>query len=276
VQLSGLFIYPVKSLGGIAVSSALLDDLGLVGDRRFMVVDAAGRFLTQRTLPHMALIATALDRDRLTLSNPGHGSMQVQTECPGTPRAVTVWRDTVTTIDCGDEAAAWLSDFLHQSCRLVRIGAGYDRPVQPTKAQPGDHVSLADGYPLLVISEASLADLNARLQARGGRPVPMNRFRPNIVVSGCAAYAEDTWPQLQIGPALFRVASPCARCVITTTDQATAERNVEPLRTLATYRRDPAEPTHLNFGQNLINESKTGILKLGDAVIPGSAIRPSA
>jgi uncharacterized protein YcbX len=276
MQLTGIFIYPVKSLGGIALTSAALDELGLVGDRRFMVVDASGRFLTQRALPRMALIATALGNELLTLSAPAQGSLQVPLAAAGTPLPVVVWRDTVTTIDCGGEAAAWLSDFLHQPCRLVRIGAGYDRPVNPAKARPGDRVSLADGYPLLAISTASLADLNARLQAQGGPPLPMNRFRPNVVIGGCAAYAEDTWRRLQIGPVGFRNAGPCARCIITTTDQATAERHAEPLRTLATYRRDPLEPTHLNFGRNLIHESKTGTLRIGDPVAPGAADAPPA
>lgn len=268
MHVSGLFIHPVKSLRGIAVDRLDLDDFGPVGDRRFMIIDAAGRFLTQRTESRLALIETALISDTLILRNPAHGSAAVGLHDDGDRIEATVWRDQVTTVDCGVEIAVWLSDFLRQPCRLVRVGRDYRRPVNPAKAHPGDVVSMADAYPLLVIGEASLADLNDRLQEARKDPVPMNRFRPNLVISGCPPYAEDGWPRLRIGDVMLRSAGPCARCIVTTTDQATAERAHEPLRTLASYRRDPAEPTKINFGQNLIHETKSGSLHVGDEVTP--------
>lgn len=272
MQLAGLFIYPVKSLKGIALTSAQVDDLGLVGDRRFMVVDENGRFLTQRALPRMALIATALTNDALTLSARGSGSISVPRHStpgasPAAVRHVVVWKSTgLLADDCGDAAAQWLSDFLGVRCRLVRIGEKFLRPILKPAAGPGDRVSFADAVPFLVISEASLADLNDRLVAQGGEALPMNRFRPNLVVRGGAAFAEDQWPRFRIGKIILRAAGPCARCAITTTDQDTAERGTEPLRTLATYRRDAVEPGNVNFGQNLIHETKSGTLRVGDDV----------
>ena len=271
MHLSGLFLYPVKSLGGFAVDSAELDALGLVGDRRFLLVDETGRFLTQRTLPRMALIATALDATHLTLSTSSTGSVRVpRGSDPAAPvRTVSVWKsEALLAEDCGDPAAQFLSDFLRTRCRLVRIGEKFSRPVLKAAALPGDVVTFADACPLLVIGEASLADLNDRLAERGEEPVPMNRFRPNLVVSGCPAFAEDTWTRFQLGAAVFRAAGTCVRCLVPTTDQATAERGKEPLRTLATYRRAPANPTDVIFGQNLIHETKSGSVHVGDTLIP--------
>jgi len=268
-HLAALYVYPVKSLGGVPVQSATVDALGLVGDRRFMVVDDAGRFLTQRTLPRMALIRTALTSDSLQLTQEGRGSVTVPLapDPAASLRTVSVWKsEGLQAEDAGDAAAAWLSDGLATRCRLVRIGSQFRRPVLKAAARAGDTVSFADAYPFLILSEASLADLNDRLAGRGEEPLPMNRFRPNLVVTGCAPCAEDTWPRLQIGAVTFRAGGPCARCVVTTTDQATAERGKEPLRTLATYRRDAEDPTEVNFGQNLIHETKAGVLRVGDEV----------
>ncbi|MBP9913634.1 MAG: MOSC domain-containing protein, partial [Opitutaceae bacterium] len=213
-----------------------------------------------------ALITTELGRDSLILRNPHHGSAAVGLHEPGAPLTVQVWRDTVEAEACSVEIDVWLSDFLRQPCRLVRIGQNYRRPVKPAKAQPGDVFTFADGYPMLALGEASLADLNDRLVAQGEAPVPMDRFRPNLVIAGSAAFAEDTWPRFRIGDLTFRTTGPCARCTITTTDQQTAARGKEPLRTLATYRRDQTEPTNLNFGQNLVHETKSGSLRVGDAI----------
>lgn len=268
MQLSGLFIYPVKSCRGLSVPSAELDDHGIVGDRRFMVVaETDGLFLTQRSHPRMALIETSLTPDMLILSTPKHGSVSVPRASNLTPHAslqrrVTVWKSTTAADDCGDEPAEWLSDFLGLPLRLVRMGGTYQRPIVKPTAQPGDVVSFADGYPFLILSEASLADLNSRLKL----PLPMNRFRPNLVIAGCAAFAEDAWTRIRIGDVVFRNAGPCARCPITTTDQETAARGKEPLKTLATYRRDPDDPTDVNFGINLIHETKRGTVRVGDAV----------
>lgn len=269
MHLSGLFLYPVKALRGCAVNAANLDALGLVGDRRFLVVDETGRFLTQRSHARMALVDTALDSATLTLSARGAGSVSVPraSDSAAPLRTVSVWKhEGLLGEDCGEEVAAWLSDLLATRCRLVRAGTRFVRHVNKAAAQPGDVVAFADAVPLLVISEASLNDLNDRIVARGEEPLPMDRFRPNLVVAGCAPYAEDAWPRFRVGEAIFRAAGPCARCIVTTTDQLTAERGKEPLRTLATYRRDPADPTDVNFGQNLIHETKSGMLRVGDAV----------
>lgn len=271
MHLSALYLYPVKSLRGCAVTAAEVDALGLVGDRRFLVVDETdGRFLTQRTLPRMALIATGFGPASLKLSAEGAGSLSVsRLPDPAAPvRNVSVWKsEGLLAEDCGDAPAAWLSDFLKVKCRLVRIGEKFLRPIlKPNVAGPGDVVTFADAFPFLVIGEATLADLNDRLEAKGEEALPMNRFRPNLVVSGGEAFAEDNWPRFRIGEIVFRAGGPCARCIMTTTDQFTGVRGKEPLRTLATYRRSPADPTDVNFGQNLIHETKAGTLRVGDEV----------
>jgi uncharacterized protein YcbX len=275
MHLSGIFVYPVKSLRGCAVTTAEVDPLGLVGDRRFMVVTEDGRFLSQRTLPRMALISTALSADQLTLSASGVGAITVpRVSDPEAPnRLVSVWKsDGLQADDCGADAAHWLSSFLGVQCRLVRAGTAFHRPVRKVTSSPpldpAPIVGFADAFPFLIVSEASLADLNDRLAAKGESPLPMDRFRPNLVVAGCPAYAEGTWPRFQLGNVVFRGAGPCARCAITTTDQLTAERGSEPLRTLATYRRAAADPSDVNFGQNLIAESRTGELRIGDRLQP--------
>ena len=266
MHVTDVFLYPVKSLRGIAVQSADIDALGFVGDRRFLVVDAHGQFLTQRTLPQMALIETALTARDLVLRAPHGGSCSVplRATAPAELLTVRIWKsEGLLAEDCGVEVAVWLSEVLRHPCRLVRIGEKFRRDlVKPGKAKPGEVVNFADGYPFMILSDATLADLNARLD----EPLPMNRFRPSFVVTGCAAFAEDTWKTFRVGNANFRTAGCCARCIVTTTDQATAERGKEPLRTLAMYRRSPDDPTDVNFGQNLIHDSKTGTIRVGDKV----------
>ncbi len=272
-RLSGLFIYPVKSCRGHRVEAAAVDDYGFVGDRRFLVVSPEGQFFTQRQLPQMARIETELVNGRLTLSSANAGSVTVTDSLTATARtlSVTVWKDTMTADDCGEPAAEWLTRFLGTPARLVRIGAAFSRPIParkipstlPTSSAMPPQVSFADGFPFLVISEASLAVLNDRLAERGEEPVPMNRFRPSLVVRDCEAFAEDTWGRFKIGDVIFHGATPCARCVVTTTDQETGERFKEPLRTLATFRRDATDPTDVNFGRNLIHETKRGTVTAG-------------
>ena len=273
-RITGLFIYPVKSLRGCAVSSAEFDALGFVGDRRFMVVDSTGRFLTQRVLPTMARIATQLSAGTLTLSADGAGSIAVPAASdPSAPlRQVSVWKaEGLQAEDCGDVVALWLTNFLGTPVRLVRAGARFHRAVTKSAARPGDLVHFGDAEPLLIISQASLDDLNDRIQQNGGTPVPMDRFRPNIVVAGCEAFAEDTWPRLRSGAVVLRHGGFCARCIVTTTDQLTGEREgKEPLKTLATFRRDAQDPTDVNFGVNLIHETKQGTLRVGDEITPAA------
>jgi uncharacterized protein YcbX len=269
MHLSGLFIYPVKGLRGYALNSSDVDALGLVGDRRFLVVDENNKFITQRSHPRMAQIATALDAANLTLSAEGAGHVTAaRTPDPRAEvRAVTIWKhEGLLAEDCGDAPAAWLGDFLGLKTRLVRIGPKFFRPILKPAAGPREGVMFADSVPFLVVSEASLADLNDRLVTQGEEALPMNRFRPNLVVTGCAAFAEDAWPRFRIGAIEFRAAGPCVRCTVTTTDQLTGQRGKEPLRTLAAYRRTAADSTDVNFGQNLVHETKTGTLRIGDPV----------
>jgi uncharacterized protein YcbX len=270
MRVTGLFLYPVKSLRGHAVSVAEFDSLGFVGDRRFLIVDDTGKFMTQRTVPRMACINARLSAAWLTLSADGAGSISVSTTAQdGAPlRTVSVWKsEGLQAEDCGPAADAWLSSFLQLKCHLVRIGQNFFRPILKATAQPGDNVSFADAYPFLAISEASLAHLNDRILENQGEPVPMNRFRPNFVVGDCDSFAEDAWTRVQIGDAVFRNGGPCARCIVTTTDQLTGERtSKEPLKTLATFRRDSTDPTDVNFGVNLIHETKHGSIRVGDLV----------
>lgn len=270
MHLSGVFIYPVKSLRGIAVTSAQIDDLGLVGDRRFMVVDEQGLVFTQRTLPRMALVETELTSTELILRAPDFGSCAVALHPSGlvVTRTVSIWKsEGLLADDAGLEASRWLSSFLGLTCHLVRIGQDFRRPVLGRQnSRSGDVFTFADAYPFLLTTEASLANLNDRLLTCGEKPVPMNRFRPNLVISGAGAFAEDDWPLLKIGSATFRAGGPCERCVITTTDQLTAERGKEPLRTLASFRRSPEDSTAILFGQNLIHQTKSGSLHVGDKV----------
>ena len=258
--VSALYRYPIKSCAGSPLEIAEIGARGIVHDREFMLVEpASGLFFTQRELPRMALVEPTTDDGVLRLRAPGMPDLTMPVIAEGQTREVVVWRDGCPAVDQGEEVAAWLSRFLGRPCRLVRMAEGHVRRVDPTYAvSEADQVGFADGYPFLIISEESLADLNARL----ARPLPMNRFRPNIVVRGGAAYAEDGWRRIRIGGVELSLVKACARCAITTTDQATAEVGREPLATLATYRR--AERGVL-FGQNAIHAA-AGAIRVGDAI----------
>jgi uncharacterized protein YcbX len=186
-----------------------------------------------------------------------HDGASAQTP-EGPRRSIRIWDDVVHATDLGDEAARWISSFLGADCRVVFMPDDVVRPVDPRYAQPGDRVGFADAYPFLLISQGALGELNRRLKS----PLPMNRFRPNLVVDGVPPHAEDGWARIAIGGVMFEVVKPCARCVVTTTDQETGERGHEPLRTLATYRRTNGK---VHFGQNLIHQGG-GELRVGDAV----------
>jgi uncharacterized protein YcbX len=257
-----LLIYPVKSLGGDAHGAAQVEPTGLAGDRRWMVVDAAGRFMTQREHPGMALVQARLAGEALVLLAPGMAELVVPIAPDGAARAVTVWRDTVPARDAGDTAAAWLTAAIGRRCRLVHLADPAARKLRADFARDArEVVSFADGFPVLLASLASLADLNNRM----ARPVPMSRFRPNLVVADAPAWAEDSWRLVRIGTAVFRVAKPCDRCVMTTIDQRTGLQpdGLEPLRSLATFRRD--QQGRIMFGQNLVPE-QCGVITAGDAV----------
>ncbi len=252
-RVSQLHVYPVKSCRGIAVGEAELDDRGFVNDRRWMIVDEFGDYITQREVPQLATIDT-----RLTHSGIQLGEVTIPTDFSDGPRRrVRVWSDVLEAV-VHEPASAWLSGVLARRCELVFMPDDQRRQVDPQYARPGEITNFADGFPLLLISEESLADLNARLE----KPVEMRRFRPNIVVSGCDAFAEDRWTEMHIGEVLLRAVKPCSRCVITTVDPETGAGGLEPLRTLARYRVGDGG---VHFGMNVIHESR-GTLRVGDPV----------
>lgn len=259
-RVQGLFVYPVKSCGGVEVDASRVTATGFEWDRRWMVVGSDGRFLSQREHPRLTLVRVRVRDDRLVLQVPHLVDLEVPLETgEQTPIRVTVWKDEVRAIDEGGAAARWFSDHLGLESRLVRLADDDARPLGTTSAQPGDRVSFADAYPFLLLSLGSLQHLNNRLNL----PVPMDRFRPNIVVDGCKPHAEDTWGSVRIGEVDFSVVKPCARCVVTTTNQQTGERGREPLQTLATYRLQDGQVV---FGQNLVHRG-VGTVRVGDDVV---------
>jgi len=260
IQVSGLFIYPVKSLAGISLQSSEIDSMGLKYDRRWMLVSPDGLFLSQRKVPNMALIKTALDEGKLTLSMQGRGDHQVPevTDASQT-MSVRIWNDQLEVQRVGDKSDAWLSDALGIDCHLVFIGNNVVRQCDLEYAKEGDKTGFSDGFPMLLISEASLNDLNSRLE----NPVEMRRFRPNIVVSGCEAFAEDSWEVFSIAGIEMRGVKLCSRCILTTVDPDTGERSGrEPLETLSSYRK---VGNKVNFGMNVIQQQQ-GVLKRGDSL----------
>ncbi|WP_454829775.1 MOSC domain-containing protein [Pseudoxanthomonas wuyuanensis] len=250
MRLSGLYLYPVKSTAPLEVASAVVEPRGLQHDRRWMVVDADGRFLTGRQLPRLTLVRAQPGPDGLVLDAPGMPSLQVAAPDTGATWPVNVWKSEVAARPADAAADAWLSEFLQRPARLVHMDAGVSRLMTDRHSQPGDEVSFADGFPLLLISRAALDGLNARLT----KPVSMLQFRPNLVVDGVLAHAEDGWKRIRVGGVEFDVAKPCTRCVFTTVDPMRGERDPdgEPLKTLIGYRRSGDGVT---FGQNLIPRS---------------------
>ncbi len=249
-RLSALYRYPIKSSAAESLERVALDALGVVGDRRWMAVDTeTGRFFTQRLLPQLGRIqARWAAPEVLRLNAPGMSELSLEVPASG---ACKVSRQTVTprrlASAAGDAAADWMTRFLGRPTRLVHIPEARARQVDTGYAEPGQKVHFADGFPLLLIGQASLDDLSQRV----GRPLEMLRFRPNLVVEGSAAFAEDGWKRIRIGSVEFVVAKPCSRCILTTLDPATGERNEdrEPLTTLKTYREKDGA---VLFGQNLI------------------------
>lgn len=247
ITVSNLIYYPIKACRGFEVDSSCVERMGLEHDRRMMVVTPKGEFLTQRKYPRLALVLPKLTKSMLELSAPNYDSIHLGIQTSGTPGPVNVWKSKgVHAIDQGEEAAAWFSDWLGTAVRLVHIAAGYKRLVNEEYAvHADDHTGFADGYPILLTSEEGLHDLNSRLET----PLPMNRFRPNIVVKGGEPFAEDTWNKIRIGNVELAVVKPCARCEVTTIDKETLERSKEPLKTLGKYRKHKLGAI---FGQNVI------------------------
>ena len=247
-RIASLHIYPVKSCRGIDVADALVTPTGLEWDRRWMLLTANDRFVTQRTHPKLATIEVTVGGGTLQLSADGKGSVSVDVNQVGPSRRTRVWNDDCNGIDVGDEPAAWLSGVLGEPMRLVRVDSSVPRDASEQYAGPKPNpLSFADGYPVLMISKESLAGLNRRLKA----PVPMGRFRPNVVIEGVAEHAEDAMALFNFGKVVLRGVKHCTRCVVTTTDQRTGARDhkQEPLRTLNTYRHD-RELRGVAFGQN--------------------------
>lgn len=254
-----LFIYPIKSCGGIAVPEAAIVDRGFRFDRRWMITDTNGTFLTQRSHPRLALARVSLVEDRISITSNGLNSAHIPVEIrEGKSVEVEVWQNRVRALRGNPEVEEWFSTLLGQPCWVVHMPQESIRPVRPDYATHGEHIAFSDAFPFLLLSRASLDDLNLRLP----NPIPMNRFRPNIILGGCGPYAEDTWKEIRIGSVPFTVAKPCARCVTTTVDQATGKKSDEPLRTLATYRNVDGE---VMFGQNLLHRSP-GTIRAGDMV----------
>lgn len=266
MQLTGLNVYPVKSCAGLAVDAWEVDDLGFRYDRRWMLVTPRGQFLTQREYPGLAPVRPLIRPPHLVLNAAGHPEL-VTPLAPmgGRPVATRVWDDPLSVVAPDPGADAWFSDVLGTECVLVYFPESTIREVNRDYAPRGGRTGFSDGFPFLLIGEASLADLNARLAA----PLPINRFRPNLVVSGADPFAEDAWRSIRIGGIPMEVVKPCARCITTTTDQATGRRNGdEPLKTLATFRR---QNNKVMFGQNVVHYG-TGVLRMGDEVMAESRV----
>lgn len=275
-HIERLFIYPVKGLRGVAVERARITPFGLAGDRRYMLVDASGRFISQRRFPILARFEVDLVSSAGGSSNDelkgGESFVRIQFEKAGVtviplepkpsgiePVPVTIWNDTVQARAVSNEVDAFLSDILGEMVRLVWMPELADRVADPDFAPPGERVSFADGFPLLVLGSASIEELNTRLES----PIPINRFRANVIVGGSAPWQEDTWTLVESAEARLTLVKQCARCVVITTDQETGERSKEPTATLATYRVVDGK---VMVGMNALAHPLDAHLHLGEAL----------
>ncbi len=261
MQLAEIRLYPIKSCAGISVDSALLEPRGFAGDRRYMLVDERGRFLTQRVHPQMSRIRVSQADGGWAVEAPGQETRLLPASLPAGPqRAATVWGDTLKLTEADPSVNRWFSAALDMPCRLVNMTEGHLRRLKPGRGRNTDQVSLADGAPVLLTATASLAQLNERLP----RPVGMVNFRPNLVAATTTAFEEDEWHRIRIGSAEFDVAWACTRCVLTTIDPETAKKDPdgEPIRTLKTFRRGPEG---VMFGQNVIPR-RLGTVSVGDPI----------
>jgi hypothetical protein len=248
LRLSEIWIYPIKSLGGIRLNQAKVLDKGLEYDRRWMLVDENGVFMTQRNNPTMALFRLKIENEKLRIAYGPQSTDHSISINPGNfenGERVIIWDDTVIACEVSKESSAWFSNILGSKCRLVHFPEENSRAVDAVYKVNDEHVSLADGYPFLIIGQESLNFLNSKL----AHPIPMNRFRPNFVFTGGEPNEEDTWRNFVIGNNRFVGVKPCGRCAIPTINQETAEKSDEPTRTLATYRRKESK---ILFGQNLL------------------------
>src|SRR5258706_3956355 len=245
-RLSEIWIYPIKSLGGIRLKSSKVFGKGLEHDRRWMLMDEDNEFMTQRLYPRMALFKLSMSDEHFSISYKSDSIiLPFSHSVIDSPITAKIWDDTVQVFEVSDEYSQWFSDRLQMKCKLVSFPEANTRPVDANYQINHEHVSLADAYPFLIIGEQTLADLNSRLK----EPLPMNRFRPNFVFSGGQPYEEDSWKTFSIGKNKFAGVKQCARCVLTTVNQDTAEKGIEPLLTLSQYRK---KENKVLFGQNLI------------------------
>lgn len=260
IKVSAIHYYPIKSCGGITVDSAELVEKGFKHDRAWMLVKEDGHQITQRDFASMALIKTRVNPDNsLSLDAPDMDGLRVGALQDGPVTKGIVWGQECSAIDQGDAAAEWFEKYLGGKCRLVMMKEDFRRRVDEERLPDREFVSrFNDQYPLMMISQGSLDDLNEKLEF----PVLMNRFRPNLVIEGCGPFEEDSWKRFSINDIVFRVVKPCTRCVIVTIDQEDASIGKEPLRTLAGFRKIDGK---INFGQNLAHESN-GVINVGDAL----------
>ena len=274
MHVSEINIYPIKSLKGIALRSAVVERRGFEFDRRWVIVDPAGKFLTQRELPKMATIKVSVWGDCLDVSSNGSGTLRIEPLFEGPRVATAVWERAGDAIRYDVDTNEWFSDVLGTEVELRYMPDDAGRPVRPVFSLDDDKVGFADAYPVLLANAASMADLNSRMPT----PLPMNRFRPNLVVGGADAWAEDGWSRIKVGDAVFRVVKPSDRCVVTTIDQAKGESGgKEPLKTLATFRMSKdvfpdrfeafgLPPNSVLFAENLIPDTPGVQVNVGDAV----------
>lgn len=262
INLTELNIYPIKSTAQVSLNSAVISPFGLDMDRRWMLVDEKGYMLTQRTHPRMCLIKPHLTDTQLIINATEMAELSVSINDNMQTIQATVWEDNCNALDCGDEAADWFSTFLNSPTRLVFFPDNETRQVDLNFAKSGDITAFSDGFPYLLITQASLDDLNSRME----NPVTMQRFRPNLVLSGTEAFAEDNWKKIKIGNLIFDLVKPCSRCVIPSIDPQTAEKNAEVIKVLSGYRMREHK---IFFGQNLIarlDKGENSQLKLGMTV----------
>jgi len=263
MHVQDIYIYPIKSLGGIRLDKATLLEKGFKHDRRFMLVDKDGIFLSQRKHPQMAFLQTELSDSGIEVFNRDDPATRItihyQAEYQKT-KSVVIWEDRLEAHLVDEEISQWFSDVLGIDSRLVFMSETARRELKPKYAVNNETVSFADGMPYLLISQASLNDLNDRLD----NPVPMDRFRPNIVISGGVPFQEDDWDTVEIGDARFKITKPCARCVVTTINQQNGQKSKEPLTTLSTFRNVNGK---VNFGQNML-------LLDGNNVCVGDTVKP--
>lgn len=260
MHVTELAIYPIKSTKQISLTEAGITHTGFMHDRRWLLTDETGRFITQRQYPELVRVIAEPVTSGILIQSAGHPELLVHyPENDRLQKPVTIWKDQCLAQDAGDEVAHWFSRFLGKKCRLVFQPDHSVRQVDQHFALSEDRTGFADGFPFLLTNEASLADLNRRLAS----PVPMKRFRPNIVISGAKAFAEDRWREIRIGEVTFRVAKPCSRCVMTTVDtEKGIKTGKDPLKTLSEYR---STENGVIFGQNLIHNQQ-GMIRVGDKV----------